>query len=223
MQKKIISSLVVLLMIGAGVFPVLGRMKNEKISDINNEPFESDILSSDIVNYTVGTSETIVVTLNAGEYNIKIEGGYSEVEMDDFGSILNPGKPKLPYKTFLVGLPPGGEVISVEVIDMEMQEIPGSYDIVTVPSFVGAEGVVKDPTYGTFSGDEVYPGQAWKYLGMGQMRKYDFARISVYPMSYGAKDGNLVLYENITLKIDYEIVKEVSNELLADCFVITQD
>ena len=124
MRKKIISSLVVMLLIGTGIFRVVGMMKNEKISDINNESFEGNVFSSETVDYTVGTSETFVVTLNAGGYIIKTEGACSEVEMDGFGSILNPGKPKLPYRTFLVGLPPGGEVVSVELIDMETQDIP---------------------------------------------------------------------------------------------------
>ncbi|GAH78197.1 unnamed protein product, partial [marine sediment metagenome] len=61
-----------------------------------------------------------------------------------------------------------------------------------------------------------YPASIYEYLGMGQMRKYSFARVRFCPIAYYPASGELVLYNSITVQVDYEIVEELPHELLRD-------
>ena len=165
----------------------------------------------------IGSTGQIMVTLNAGQYEIKPMGEYIDIVMEDFGSILNPGEPKLPARTFLVGVPPGAKVTSVSLISESHKDIPGTYRIVPAPPFASSG---EPPKWGEdreiYSSEEPYPQNVFEYLGMTQMRKYSIAMIRFCPVVYSPSTGKLVLYERITLKVEYQIVEKVPDELLAD-------
>ena len=95
--------------------------------------------------------------------------------------------------------------------------IPGSYNIVPAPPFSNGVDTVKyDVNEEIYSSLTPYPSTVFDYLGMGQLRKYSFAMIRFSPISYIPVSGELKIYKEISLKIDYKIVKELSNELLSD-------
>ena len=51
---------------------------------------------------------------------------------------------------------------------------------------------------------------------MGHLRKYSFALVRFSPVSYIPSEGKLIIYSYITLRINYNIIKEISNEHLSD-------
>ncbi|MCK5112516.1 MAG: hypothetical protein KAQ84_03135, partial [Thermoplasmatales archaeon] len=204
MIKKIVGILICTLLIATAVLPVAGTMKSR---GINNKVSGNSL------------DESIIITFTAGEYEIdNLDSGHSEINMMDFGSTLIPGEPMLPSKTFFVGLPPGCEVISVNLLNEKCEEIAGSYNIRSAPPVFGDENTEVDweVNTGIYSSTGTYPAKVYEYIGMSQMRKYYLAMIRFSPFSYYPADDKLVLHNSITLRISYKIVEEVSDELLAD-------
>jgi hypothetical protein len=74
------------------------------------------------------------VTLVAGDYHIDQQhDGSHRVQMQGFGALLIPGKPKLPARVFSIALPPGARVTSVTFQPDPPVPIPGTYHIAPVP------------------------------------------------------------------------------------------
>jgi len=213
---KIILSLVILFSVV--LMPLAGA------SDL---PVQADALlrvraapgASPVGHYSLGDTGDLTVVLEAGEYEVRQVGEYSVIEMENFGSITNPGEPKLPYKTFLVGLPPGAEAVSVDVVASDYLEIPGEYRIIPAPPMVSGqqdEKVRWGENEEIYSSEDAYPSSLYTYLGMGQMRKYNFARVGFCPIAYYPASNRLGLYQTVTIRIKYEIIGLMPPALLAD-------
>ena len=203
MKKKILGIFVCMLLI-ATAFSVIGLAEDDKIKAVTTLAEKE--------------SRSLIVTLESELYTITTSfDDKTEINMIKYGSILVPGNPKLPSKIFNIGVPPGGEVVSIELISENHEVIPGSYNIVPAPPFSNGVDTMKyDVNEEIYSSLDPYPTTVFDYLGMGQLRKYSFARVRFSPISYFPISGKLKIYKEITLKIDYKIVKELSSELLAD-------
>ena len=203
MKKKIIVFFVCMLFV-VTVFPVVGLTEDNEIKAVTNTVDKE--------------SESLIVTLESASYTITTSAEEkTEITMEGYGYTLDPGCPKLPSKIFLIGVPPGGEVTSVELIREKHEMIPGIYNIVPAPPVTnGIDTVEYEINEEIYSSLVPYPTSVFEYLGMGQLRKYSFARIRFSPISYVPAAGKLVIYKDITLKIKYNIVKELSSEFLSD-------
>ena len=121
---------------------------------------------------SLGSTGDFTITLVAGQYEISQVDEYSLIEMEGFGSILNTGEPKLPSKTFLIGLPPGAEAVSIEMAAKSYEEIPGEYHIMPASAIVSLqdnEKVKWGENEEIYSSENAYPSSVYEYLGMGQM------------------------------------------------------
>ena len=98
--------------LGNGVILLLG------ISILVPASFASDILTMDV---------------SAGRYQIIDKGTAQTIEMEEFGYLMVPGTPMLPSRNFLIALPPGSRVVSVEVQGIRAEQLPGDYRIVPCP------------------------------------------------------------------------------------------
>ena len=156
------------------------------------------------------------VTLNAGDFRIEdTEEGLQTIQMVNFGSLLVPGKPMLPVKVFMIALPPGAEVISVDISRNSGIELPGTYKIEPAPPIapchknspvpMGSHNDWQENYESTYSSDASYPEQVGKYLGTGQLRKYKFARVAFFPFIYHPKSGRLFYYRNCEVTIYYSL------------------
>ena len=169
--------------------------------------------------YVLGDTGDITITLEAGQYEVHQVGEYSVIEMEGFGSIISPGEPNLPAKIFLIGLPPGAEAVSVDMVASEYAELPGEYHIMPAPPIVSLqenEEVKWGENEEIYSSEKAYPFSPYEYLGMGQMRKYNFARVRFCPIAYYPASNKLGSYQSITLRINYKITQLVPPELLSD-------
>ncbi len=197
-MKKIVCFLFSMLLITTTITPVAGTtIKNNNIK--------------------VSCTESIDVTLNAEEFKINNLGsGISEINMMNFGFTIAPGEPMLPSKTFFIGLPPGSEVISVELISKDCKDIPGYYKI--QPALPISDSMNTNVNLNKIKETiiEPYPTSTYEYLGMSQMRKYYLAMIRFTPFMYYPSDGKLVLYNSIKLRLNYKIIQDVPEQLLAD-------
>jgi hypothetical protein len=162
--------------------------------------------------------ESLTVTIKASPFDIfTSDEGESEISMMGFSSNSNSGNPKLPYKILNIGVPPGGEVVSIKLIDEIYEIISGSYKIVaSSPISNGIEIKNSEKNNEIYSSFKRYPSNVFEYLGMGQLRKYCFAKVGFSPIIYIPKLGKLIVYREITLEVNYKIVHDLSDELLAD-------
>ena len=203
---------VIVLFVVSGVVPSICGIVDVNAVDSKNS---YDILQHDVV---VGDVESLLVTLESTPFNIiDSVDGKTEVDMNGFGSILIPGCPKVPSKTFLIGVPPGAEVISIELINVDSELIPGNYDVISVPSISNNVDNINFQVDGeTFSSSDFYPSEVYKFLGMGQLRKYSFARVRFCPVVYSSLTKELMLYKEVTLRVEFMVIHEISDEMLSD-------
>lgn len=164
-------------------------------------------------------NESLIITLKSGSYNlVRDDEDKTIITMEGFDSILIPGGPTLPSKTYLIGLPPGAKVTSISILDEKKEVLDGRYEF--QPNYLiiddGSERIELYTYEEDFSITDSFPSDAYEYLGIGQMRKYNFARVNFHPFQYTFSTGELMLYKEIILQIEYEIVEEVSDELLHD-------
>jgi hypothetical protein len=179
------------------------------------------LLAAPMVN---GTGVT-TIRVTASEYEILDKDGKQTIEMDGFGYLMAPGKPLLPAKNFLIALPPGARVQSVEVKGMGASQLPGTYQIIATPPVLPLsdspqyEQLVQElqdewqrNNKEVYSSDQPYPDERGKLKASGTLRKYSYASVSFYPFTYHPKSGRLIYYDAAQIAINYDLPTPVSLE-----------
>ena len=150
--------------------------------------------------------------------------------MEKFGNLLTPGKPMLPGKTFLIAIPPGAEVTSIDVMGDGEFEIKGNYKIIPAP-FVfpmdNREDLIKEAREvyrknktSCYSSNHFYPDKVGWYTGEGALGKYNFVRVTYAPFSYNPKSGKLIFSPRAHITIKYSIAS--SKNIQFDKFDMSQ-
>lgn len=161
-------------------------------------------------------AENLTLNLSSKDYSIvELEDGQQTIQMEDFGYLLDPGKPLLPAKVFMIALPPGAEVLNAAITGMSPIELPGTYRIEPAPPIVPSDNrrelvkrlirEWKENYDATYSSDQIYPEKVGEYLGPGGLRKYTFAKISFFPFAFRPVSGKLVYYPSAIVSIDYTL------------------
>jgi hypothetical protein len=174
------------------------------------------LLMGSVVGGSAPRAENLTITLQAEEYDIiHVDEAQQKVEMEGFTNLLEPGKPMLPARCFMIALPPGAEVLSVGFIESNLIEVQGRYQIIPASPFLpqdNDEDMVKEcldlwqRNYDiTYSSDKAFPENAGEYLGTGGLRKYTFIRVAYFPFSYQPRSGRLILRPSLTVSIDYNL------------------
>ncbi len=156
------------------------------------------------------------ITLSAGDYRIlETEEGQKTIQMANFGNLLVPGKPMLPAKVFMIALPPGAEVQSVNITGTGGSALAGTYVIRPAPPLMPANNDPQlmaeinqewqDNYSSTYFSAASYPEEIGHYIGTARLRKYTFARVLFSPFVYHPKSGKLYFYSGCRIVIDYTI------------------
>jgi hypothetical protein len=169
--------------------------------------------------------EHISLAIPVGEYEIEDTEQGQKITVEGFGYVLVPGKPMLPARRFLIALPPGARVQSVEVEGTGASQLPGTYRIMPTPPILP----MADPLQyselvekmqrewqrnreAVYSTDQAYPKERGKLTGSGTMRKYSYASVSFYPFSYHPESGRLVYYDAAQIIVNYSLPSAGSSE-----------
>lgn len=169
-----------------------------------------------VLSVAVHGNQVLRVRVEAGEYQIIEQDERQIIEMEGFGYLNTPGKPMLPAKNFLIVLPPGARVKSIEVTGIGATELAGKYSIMPVPPL----RLITGPRYdresaralelewqnnyeAAYSGDDEYPEVRGKLTCSGTLRKYSYASVSFYPFSYLPLSGKLIFYHAARIAVDY--------------------
>jgi len=160
----------------------------------------------------------MTVILRAGAHEIVYEERGERIELEDFGYLRVPGEPLLPAKRFLVALPPGARVLSIEARALGETELPGTHRIIPTPPLVPLSNVPDSPETsanerggrflsgaGAHSSDDPYPALIVELSGYGTLRKYAYASVSFCPFRYLPRSGRLLRYEAAEVDIHYAL------------------
>lgn len=170
-------------------------------------------------------SDVLTMTVSTGEYQIVSRAWGQAIEMEGFGNLMVPGKPMLPSKNFLIALPPGARVRSIEIIGTGPVELPGTYQIAPSPPVMPLADPRQFPQLAesawrewrsnnqtVYSSDQTYPSQRGRLAGSGSLRKYSYAMISFNPFSYHPQSGKLIYHDGARISIEYDLPSPGSPE-----------
>ncbi|MGB2768500.1 MAG: C25 family cysteine peptidase [Candidatus Zixiibacteriota bacterium] len=163
-------------------------------------------------------ADVLTIEVDAGEYQIINRDRGRLIEMEGLGYLMDPGKPMLPSKSFLIALPPGARVQSVAVKEIGTEELPGTYQIMPTPLISPMIALQQDNEFmtrlereweennqATYSSDQAYPGQRGELRGSGTLRKYSYASVSFYPFRYHPQSGRLMYCPAAQISVEYEL------------------
>ena len=156
------------------------------------------------------------VTIPVGEYEIRATARGADVSVEGYGSLLVPGKPKLPARIFGIAIPPGAEVIDVSYDSGEGIVLPGTYAVppTPLPRVIGEEDpgiaaqeqrVYRQNHAAVYGSDDAYPAEVVEVVRRAGYRQYSLVDVRVAPFSYHPRSGRLVLHEQITVHVDYAL------------------
>jgi len=153
--------------------------------------------------------------------------GGQRIDVPGFGHLLTPGMPMLPAREFLVALPPGTVVESIEAETAGAMALPGTYRIPPAPPPVplpgeNARGSLletirrewQSSANAAYSTDAPYPESVARLTSSGSLREYTYAGVTVCPLRYCALSGGLLRYEQIRIVIRLRKVSGASTRPL---------
>ena len=171
--------------------------------------------------------DQVSVTLHAADYRITDEDGEERIEMEGFGQFMNPGRPQLPMKRFLIALPPGAIARSVEVTGIASSDLDGVHSIASFPPIVFLPGMPRpdkamarmqsewsESHSAAYSSDAAQPAEVAWLAGKGSLRKYAYASVAFCPFTYHPLSGKLIHHSRVDITIIYDLPAEGSAEAL---------
>lgn len=169
-------------------------------------------------------AEELKIELKSENYEIiKTSEVFHEIRMENFGNLLTPGKPMLPGKTFLIAVPPGAEVNSIDVKDVGCNEIQGKFRIAAAPVLFPmdhrkdlvneAEEIYQSNKTSFYESNHLYPEKRAWYSGEGAFGKYNFIKVTFAPFTYFPKSKKLVYSPSAMVTINYSVSQNSNSKL----------
>jgi hypothetical protein len=154
------------------------------------------------------------VTIPVGEYRISPTPQGGRVTVEGYGSLLVPGKPRLPSRIFAIAIPPGADVIGVTYDAPNAVVLPGRYRVpaAALPRVIGQsnpdvdgrrERAYRENHDAVYGSDDPYPAAVAQLVRRAAYRKYNLVDVRVTPLAYRPRSGRLVLHPDITVHVDY--------------------
>ncbi|MEO0082285.1 MAG: C25 family peptidase propeptide domain-containing protein, partial [candidate division WOR-3 bacterium] len=144
---------------------------------------------------------TRTIRFDARDLRIEQANGYDVVQMADFITTLEPGKPMMPAAVFNVVIPATATVTDIRVTPLEPEEIPGNWRIhpvqtpVPVSSRTQPPFVPPDPA--TYSSSEPYPAELVQWSRTGTKSEFRICGFILHPLVYIPAQGKLTLYRKM--------------------------
>jgi hypothetical protein len=170
-------------------------------------------------------SRVLTVEVAANSCQIINKGAEQMIEMEGFGYLVVPGKPMLPSKNFLIALPPGAKLKSVEVNGIGAEQLPGIYRVTPSPPILPLSGTPQyqellselqrewqENNQTAYTTDQPYPGVVGKLKNSGTLRKYSYVSVTFCPFSYHPQSGRLVHYRAAQISVEYDLPSPGSAE-----------
>jgi hypothetical protein len=167
----------------------------------------------------------ITIQFKSNSYNItKDADGYDSIDMNNFSIKYITGEPMLPCSNENVLLPPNVDISSIklEVISENTKQLDGTYNIRPAPEprisdngsydFAASGEPIEVKKSEVYQNDSTYPEKNVQLLPYSQMRKWIFVPVQFIPFKYNPVQMTLILIENVTVKISYNLQSATSAE-----------
>ena len=160
---------------------------------------------------TTTIAETIDLTVDFSQADLSFSArdGYDQVFMQGLDILRQPGRPQLPVKIVRVAIPPGARVDRVEILKMDLADLPGEYEIYPAQppqilslspaelekvSFVQPEQLI-------YRSREPFPAQAVRVTGSGYLAGYHLADLEICPLVYTPARKKLQFCRSIRFRL----------------------
>lgn len=172
------------------------------------------------------TKNEIIIEIISDGYNIANDAdGFDFIDMNNFSIKYLAGEPMLPSRNMNVLLPPNVDVASIklEVLSENTKQLDGTYNIRPAPEprvsvdndtydFTAQGKPVEFLKSAVYENDSSYPEKNFLLLPYSQMRKWIFVPVQFIPFKYNPVQKTLILIENATVSISYELQPAISAE-----------
>lgn len=160
----------------------------------------------------------IEFTLTVPPYNLQTQNDSFTIKISGFTQTLIPGAPMLPARSYMLLLPPGAIAKGVEIVSSTDEELKGSYKIKPASPYAPT---IKNEELIEYSIDKWSQNRQKYYIegkkfpeeflwmsGKGNYRRFCYAKVSLIPFTYFAKQGKLTFHRTVTFRVIYDIVPE---------------
>jgi hypothetical protein len=161
-------------------------------------------------------SNHVVLELQVSNYDTNeqtVDGtAFSVVTVPDFGSTGEPGKPALPIKGAMIGIPAGAQV-ALRVLDDQSQQSTLARPPLPTPT----QRVKIDPSRpesprtttsyardaATYSANRLYPTDAAEITSTGNWRSQRYAVVEFHPLQYNPVSRQLVFHRRLRVEVTF--------------------
>lgn len=156
------------------------------------------------------SDDKIVFEINPFELRFverSVNGQTFEIpQIDGYQSMIEPGKPQLPFAAVLVGIPPNSSP-TIQILDYRSSLVNGKI-IYPAPQVVvnrdGKDSHLAEQFYldqQSYSQNRFYPGQHVLITSIGTLRQQRVARVELYPLQYNPVAQQLQKVEQLKFAI----------------------
>lgn len=164
------------------------------------------------------TEGSCVYRLSMPDFEIvPLDNEEVRIQMPGAGYERYPGHPRLPMPTYTFALPPGSEVVSVDVSG-NRGKLPGTYLVeASLPaSPLGAASATLSDLHAlyeetrarVYSGEEKLPDHLGEIHAAGERREYSLVTVAVHPFAYDPLSGALSFARDVTVSVRYAPVSK---------------
>ncbi len=131
----------------------------------------------------------------------------TSIHIKNCETIFEKGKPILPGRTILVGIPPSCSRVAVTVVDLQYKDLDG-YNILPAPEIkTDKKGLVVEKNYTKnpeiYSKDSFFPANLVEVKEPSWIRHQKVIDINLNPVRYNPVTGQLRIYEKVVVEIDF--------------------
>jgi hypothetical protein len=159
--------------------------------------------------------DEVSIALAAPDYQVRemtINGNAcNEVAVSGFASSEEPGRPRLPYKAILLGVPPDADV-SLDI--SSAPAIAGQQDRITCPAAQTIAEIQEDgslardtaawaPDAAVYATDAFYPSQIARVIDLGFMRSQRIVRVELIPLQVNPVTGETRYHPQAQLRVNF--------------------
>jgi hypothetical protein len=174
--------------------------------------------------FTKGPQDSLNVKTYTNPYSITAElhfpkptitnsPDYQTIEMGDLLQQGAPGEPVLPTKTLELLIPQGKGVKSISIYPGNSQPLAGKFNVEygRTPVPVGSSPTTVDkPNPRIYTSSNPFPGTVLTQVAEQYLRGYRILLITLYPVQYVPRIGQLSYFESMTVTVNLEETSEAS-------------
>jgi hypothetical protein len=160
------------------------------------------------------TFNSVTVTYTFPMPTVNDSLNYDSIAMKDLSNYGAPGEPVLPYKTARILIPQGKELDNIQVIAGNRIKLEGKFNVEygTTPIPVSSDIVVADkPNPSIYSSSTPFPSTLYSQVAEQYLRGYKIALLTLNPVQYIPKTGELFYYKTITVTLNFKETGEISS------------